>query len=151
MKRRDYPPTESDIPMHGFSPYHELHRERIRAHAKHKDKPGGSMEMKPYTDPDWLPVVVEEVGEVAKVICDHRHGLLTDVDHRRELREELVQVGAMVAAWISAIDLAYCGAQRKPGKGDEVGFDTECARPPDHDGAHVAWSGRERGRWADPS
>lgn len=105
MTRRTYPPTESDIPMHGWTPYSTMHRERIRAHEKHKDKPGGSMETKDYRDPDWLPVLVEEVGEVAKVLCDHRHGLLDDDDARKYLYEELVQVGAMTAAWLAAIEL----------------------------------------------
>ena len=142
MKTRDYPPSHSDIPMHGFAPYHEFHSERIRAHEKHCDKPGGSMEQKGYSDSDWLPVVVEEVGEVAKVLCDHRHGALSDREAREQLRTELVQVGAMVAAWVEAIDKAYCGNQRSPAVGDEVGFDTECSLPPDHDGDHHSWSGR---------
>jgi hypothetical protein len=85
-------------------PYVDLHRERIRAHKKHCDKPGGSMEMKRYDAPDWLPVLVEEVGEVAKVLCDWRHGLLTRSQARAALRSELVQVGAMASAWIDAID-----------------------------------------------
>lgn len=84
--------------------YADAHRERIRAHAKHKDKPGGSMEMKTFDEPDWLAVVVEEVGEVAKVLCDHRHGLLDDEQRTADLRTELVQVAAMVCAWIDSID-----------------------------------------------
>ena len=102
-ERRHYPPTESDIPMHGWRPYHEMHRERIRAHKKHQDKPGGSMEMKVYNDPDWFPVLTEEVGEVAKVLNDYRHGLLSKDEARDQLAAELVQVGAMTAAWLDAI------------------------------------------------
>src|SRR5690606_28544361 len=132
MKHREYPPTESDIPMHGFRPYDEFHRERVRAHAEHKDKPGGSMEQKLYTEPDWLAVVVEEVGEVANVLCDHRHGLLGDADARTRLRGELIQVGAMVAAWVSAIDNTYCGAVRAEQPGDDGLFDRECSRAPFH-------------------
>lgn len=142
MKRRDYPPTRSDIPMHGFSPYDEFHLERVRAHDKHKDKPGGSMEMKSYDEPDWLAVVVEEVGEVAKVLCDHRHGLLADPEARGQLRMELVQVGAMVAAWVGAIDASYCAAVRPHAPGDDGMFDRECSLPPDHEGDHHSWSGR---------
>lgn len=104
MKRRDYPPTESDIPMHGWKPYSDIHRERMRAHLKHKDKPGGSMEMHDFDDPDWFSVLTEEVGEVARVINDYRHGLLTDDQRMAELRSELVQVAAMAVAWIDAID-----------------------------------------------
>lgn len=103
--RRYYPPTESDFPIHGWFPYSNIHRERMRAHEKHADKPGGSMEMKAYDNPDWLPVLVEEIGEVAKVICDHRHGLLSDKEKKQQLNDELIQVAAMTAAWIDAINL----------------------------------------------
>lgn len=97
--RRFYPPTESDIPMHGWRPYSEMHLERVRAHEKH-DTRGASMERANWDDPRWLPVLVEEVGEVAREIID----VYGEAD-REKLREELVQVGAMTAAWIDAIDL----------------------------------------------
>lgn len=90
--------------MHGWRPYHDVHRERIRAHEKHRDKPGGSMEMKRHDSPDWLPVLVEEVGEVSRVLCDYRHGLLDSERRDAELRAELVQVAAMAVAWLEAID-----------------------------------------------
>lgn len=95
--RRFYPPTESDL-YHGSvngGPYADVHRERIRAHAKH-DGRGQSMERKGWDDPIWLPVVTEEVGEVARCLCDH--------DDKARLREELVQLAAMTTAWIDAID-----------------------------------------------
>ena len=147
MKRRDYPPTESDIPLHGFAPYDEFHRERVRAHLKHKDKPGGSMEMKAYTDHDWSDVVMEELGEVSEVRNAHLHCLLTDREARERLREELVQVGAMIAAWIGAIDTAYCCDTRDQEPDDEGLFDTECSLPPDHHGDHHSWSGRSMWPW----
>jgi len=100
-QRRFYPPTVSDLPMHSWFPYSQMHRERIRAHEKH-DTAGGSMERKTFDDPAWLPVLVEEVGEVARALCEYRH-LTTDRDAlAKALREELVQVGAMVAAWLDA-------------------------------------------------
>jgi len=104
--RRFYPPTESDIPMHGWRPYHDIHVERIRAHEKH-DGNGDSMERKTFVDPSWMSVLVEEVGEVAKAICDHRHlGAIADPESlAAELRTELIQVAAMAVAWIDAIDL----------------------------------------------
>lgn len=95
-------PGESDIPLHGWRPYSDMHRERIRAHAKH-DTRDGSMERKPFDHPIWLPVLVEEIGEVARVLCDNELGALGE-DAKKRLREELVQVGAMTAAWIDAID-----------------------------------------------
>lgn len=93
-------PTESDIPMHGFYPYHEIHRERIRAHIKHGAK-GNSREDAPWTDVEWLPILMEELGEVA-------HELTYDADNeaalKDRLRKELVQVAAMAVAWIESID-----------------------------------------------
>lgn len=101
-ERTFYPPSESDIPQHGWRPYSDMHRERIRAHAKH-DEAGGSMERKAFDDPAWLPVLVEEIGEVARVLCDAKLGVLAG-DVRGKLREELVQLAAMTAAWVDAID-----------------------------------------------
>jgi NTP pyrophosphatase (non-canonical NTP hydrolase) len=105
--RRFYPPTESDIFDHyGVTAkvYVDIHRERIRAHAKH-DAKDGSMERKAWDNPVWLPVLTEEVGEVARVLCENELGNLGDEATVR-LREELVQVAAMATAWIDAIDLA---------------------------------------------
>ena len=95
-RRRFYPPTESDIPLHGWRPYSDLHRERVRAHEKHDDH-GQSMERKTWDDESWLRVVTEELGEVARA--------LNDREMAGRVREELVQLGAMTTAWIDAIDL----------------------------------------------
>lgn len=103
--RRYYPPTESDIPMHGWSPYHFVHRERVAAHEKHADKPGGSMEMKCFDNESWSDVLMEEMGEVSRVRNDLRHGLHTPLEAKSLLRAELIQVAAMACAWIQAIDL----------------------------------------------
>jgi hypothetical protein len=81
--------------MHGWSPYDEVHRERIRAHEKHGAK-GNSREQADWHDKEWLPILMEEVGEAA-------HCLTYDANPV-ELREELVQVAAMAIAWIEAID-----------------------------------------------
>jgi NTP pyrophosphatase (non-canonical NTP hydrolase) len=106
MARRFIRPTESDIPMHGWRPYHDIHRERIRAHHKHDDN-GQSMERKVWDDNAWLSVLVEEVGEVARVLCEERHGTYNNIqtEAMKTLREELVQTAAMTVAWIEAIDL----------------------------------------------
>lgn len=101
--RRFYPPTPSDIPLHGWRPYSDMHRERIRAHEKH-DPNGGSRERRTFDDPSWLPVVVEEVGEVARELCEKELGNIDRAELAVRLRAELVQVGAMVAAWLDAID-----------------------------------------------
>ena len=91
--------------------YLDIHKERLRAHHKHQDKPGGSMEQHVWDDADWLPVLVEELGEVARNLCEHRHGNLTSAQFQQQLREELIQVAAMAAAWVGAID----GQQLTPG------------------------------------
>ena len=101
MNRQD--PTNSDIPLHGFYPYHEVHRERIRAHEKHR-KLAGSRERAPWDDPLWLPVLVEEVGEVARAQCEAKIKGQPEAKARAALREELVQVAAMTCAWICALD-----------------------------------------------
>jgi hypothetical protein len=96
-RRQGRNPTESDIPMHGWAPYGDVHRERIRAHAKHGAN-GNSRENASWDDSEWLAILVEEVGEVA-------HELTYDAtDRKTNLRKELVQVAAMACAWIDAID-----------------------------------------------
>lgn len=87
-------PTESDIPLHGWLPYSDVHRERIRAHAKH-DAQGHSVERATWEDSRWLPILTEELGEVARCLCDD--------SSRSHLREELIQLAAMATAWIDAI------------------------------------------------
>ena len=81
---------------------HDALKERERAHAKHSAT-GQSCEQMPWTDPLWLPVLVEEVGEVARALCDREAAV--------RVREELVQVAAMALAWADAIEhTAYpCG------------------------------------------
>lgn len=71
--------------------------ERKRAHAKHSAK-GKSAEQMPWTDPFWLPVLVEEVGEVARAMCDR--------EPPARVREEMIQVAAMALAWADAIQEA---------------------------------------------
>jgi hypothetical protein len=87
-------------------PYAAIHNERSRAHDKH-DANGGSMERRSFDDPMWLPVLGEEFGEVARVLCeaDHSHQNMSHRQTAERLREELVQVAAMACAWIDAIDL----------------------------------------------
>lgn len=146
-ERRFYPLTESDLPMHGWRPYSDVHRERIRAHAKH-DGNGDSMERKPYDDESWLSVLVEEIGEVAKEVCDFRHDKFDESEYMKRLREELIQVAAMAVAWIDAIDLTHCcatfdGDLANPhAKNDS--FDRHCGKRHLHSGDHVSWSGRTR-------
>jgi NTP pyrophosphatase (non-canonical NTP hydrolase) len=87
-----------------------IHDERVRAHQKHDDN-GMSMEREPFDSPRWLPVLVEEVGEVAREICEMgsfpRNGVWrTHLEQRlHDLRKELIQCMAMCAAWVDSIDM----------------------------------------------
>ncbi len=101
-------PNELNISLPGWRPYRDMQHARIVAHAKHQAR-GGSMETKIWRDPVFLSVLLEEVGEVANAINEMHQGIRycdckLCVEH---LRMELVQVGAMAAAWIDAIDEVF--------------------------------------------
>lgn len=109
-------PDEVDLDMDDFgheyiTGYHgpayvDIHRERIRAHAKH-DVNGDSMERAHWmVGHRWLSVIGEEFGEVRRVLYEVRHGNIEPEDLPKALREELVQLAAMTTAWIAAIDRA---------------------------------------------
>ena len=55
--------------------------------------------------PDWarLPILLEEVGEVARELNERLIVGLMDVD-RTDLQNELVQVAACAVAWAAAIE-----------------------------------------------
>lgn len=150
--RRYYPPTTSDIPIHGFSPYDEFHRERVRAHKKHDDG-GQSMERKEWLDRAWMEVLVEEVGEVAHELNDVRHNGVFPTgeeyrDVRARVRNELIQCGAMIAAWVESIDEDRCGdvyATRGSIVNDsEDGEPVTCCLPMHHHDQHHSWCGRHQ-------
>lgn len=85
-----------------FDPGDEVYDERVRAHEKHA--PRGSMEVKTWNHPIWLPVLTEEVGEVAKELCEQQLGNQDKDTTMENIRKELIQVAAMSTAWIAAID-----------------------------------------------
>ena len=79
--------------------YDEVDAERIRAHIKHGAN-GNSREDAPWFDIEWLPILTEEIGEVA-------HELTYDAGSdgmRMRMRKELIQVAAMACAWVDSID-----------------------------------------------
>jgi hypothetical protein len=80
--------------------YRDVHLERERAHAKHGAK-GNSREDQPWTDAEWLPILTEELGEVAHELTYDAH---QHADRAYWLRKELVQVAAMACAWVDSID-----------------------------------------------
>lgn len=55
------------------------------------------------TDKDrCLTILTEEIGEVARELCDWR-GTARDVEHVRRLRDELTQVAAIALAWLEGL------------------------------------------------
>lgn len=90
----------------GSNAYVGAHMERIDAHRKH-DGEGQSLERAEWDDRRWLWVLMKEVGEVAsahdeRVYIDPH--LTTREQMKKHIREELIQVIAMAAAWVDAID-----------------------------------------------
>jgi len=82
--------------------YTDVHDERERAHSKH-GAAGNSREGAPWDNAEWLPILLEELGEVA-------HEMTYDVPSQGKMdrmRKELVQVAAMACAWIDSIDEGY--------------------------------------------
>lgn len=78
--------------------YAEVAAERERAHSKHG---AASMEAQPAADLMRLPILMEEVGEVAKEFNDARcEDGAVDL---YKLRKELIQTAAMATAWADAI------------------------------------------------
>jgi hypothetical protein len=71
----------------------EILEARAAAHRKHG---ANSIEMEPGDSPRWLPILVEEIGEVANA--------LTYDGPTDQLRAELVDVLAVASAWVDAID-----------------------------------------------
>lgn len=80
-----------------------MQAERIRAHEKHKAKPGGSMEDRHFQDPEWTDVLMEELGEISRAINDFRHGLIDMPELRLQVSKEAVQLGAMAGALVAAV------------------------------------------------
>jgi NTP pyrophosphatase (non-canonical NTP hydrolase) len=61
------------------------------------------MEEKAWDNDWWIPVIVEEIGEIARSRNEYNLGNISLQTHKNELRKEAVQVGAMVAAWLDAL------------------------------------------------
>ena len=71
-----------------------VNNRREEAHQKHGEQ---SIESVPAFDPRWLPILMEEVGEVA-------HALTYDAAQSpAELADELLDVMAVCGAWLDAL------------------------------------------------
>ena len=49
---------------------------------------------------DKLAILVEEVGEVARVLCDFKQGLLSPEEAHSQLKKELAQVASVAGLWL---------------------------------------------------
>jgi hypothetical protein len=81
-----------EVPSIGPDVIAEVEAELRRAHAKHGD---ASILNPAMPDVVRLPVLVEEVGEVAKAMIEQ--------DDATRLRAELIQVAAIALTWIEAL------------------------------------------------
>lgn len=75
----------------------EIEQARAKAHAKHGEN---SIEGILPSSPRWLPILVEEIGEVSHELT---------YDSTGSLRAELIDVLAVASAWLDALD----GKQRE--------------------------------------
>ena len=53
---------------------------------------------------DWLAILMEEVGEAAKIIVERRFDHANTDDDYEDLRDELVQTAAVAVAMIECLD-----------------------------------------------
>lgn len=88
----------NDIPVSAV--YADIFHERQRAHTKHGAQ---SLEYGAWNDPTGrrMRILIEEVGEVAKVLNDAELAGVTP-DHAH-LYEELIQAAACATAWADAV------------------------------------------------
>ena len=84
--------------------YADYATERVRAHRLHSSH---SAENGKWNSSKFLVIVGEEFGEICKAFNEFMmNENLTVQEFRASLRKEIVQTGAMCAAWIDAIDRA---------------------------------------------
>lgn len=110
-KAADEMPAETPFGLFSDEIWREVHAERVRAHRKHQDT---SMEQTPVDSPQRLTILVEEVGEVARVFNEARHAGTMTLGHLDDLRSELIQVAAMAGAWADAIGTTIRRAEETP-------------------------------------
>lgn len=102
---RDECDFESGLRPHCWQTFEDdLLHERMRAHEKHRDGSAENLDWFDFTR--WLSILMEEVGEVARVVCELNLRNIEAEEAKREILKELVQVGAMSEAWAMAIQRA---------------------------------------------
>lgn len=116
----------------------QIEEGRRKAHAKHGEN---SIEGIHALDPRWLPILVEEVGEVAQAMNDGDLGLFDSDERLRQVRAELIDVATVAVAWIASLDRGktcrcepghWCGCpDNPPGLGVVSQMDQEIRRQSD--------------------
>lgn len=76
------------------------HYDEIEAERKQQDAKFGTQEHSPL---EWLPILVEEVGEVAREVCENHFPCYAKSDYGN-YRKELVQVAAVVKHMLENYD-----------------------------------------------
>lgn len=82
-----------------------IQAEATRAHLRH----GANSILNLPDDRDRFDVLAEEVGEVARELNERRIGNTTPAQYRERIVRELIQVGAMAATFVEAVE-GYCDA-----------------------------------------
>lgn len=100
--------------------WNEIRRARERAHSKHGDN---SIEAIPGSDPRWLSILAEELGEIAHELTYDSGGTPAS------LRRELIDLLAVGSAWVDALDgrtldtdpgCTVCGRDNRNGTHDAL-------------------------------
>jgi NTP pyrophosphatase (non-canonical NTP hydrolase) len=77
--------------------------ESVYAERQRQDAKWGSQ--RDLSDPVWLAILTEEVGESAQEVLTRIPGNEEAGKGHGDLREELVQVAAVAVAWVEALDI----------------------------------------------
>lgn len=125
--------------------------ERVRAHLKHGAK---SMESANWDDMKRLRILLEEVGEIAKVFNELDAGAIDAPEAMRQCSVEAMQVAAMAAAWSDAASRALADrelpgeAPGAEGAGDPVSVLRAVRAAAQRESACDLQSGYDHGRRA---
>lgn len=101
--------TPQHVPIPTRLVLHAVKQERVRQENKCAEKRAEGLEWLTCASPlmedeQKLAVLMEEVGEVARELCDARAERRAPA---RNIRTELIQVAAICVAWVEALDTEY--------------------------------------------
>ena len=79
----------------------ELQGKIITEILKERDRQNNKWGEQNHSPIEWLPILVEEVGEVAKAICD---SYFIGIDSYNHYRKETIEVAAVALAMVECMD-----------------------------------------------